>query len=89
MQKPTRARMWCLALLIVYVASYVALSRRGYAEADGWEVERFYYLQPRDSIAWRLTNYGCVAFYGPLNLIDRALGLGRAPAPEPMFHLGS
>jgi hypothetical protein len=74
-------------VLALYVASYVWLSRRGYSEADQFRAKGFYYLSPEDSQAWRLKNYGCVALFGPLNAIDRALGWGRGPASEPLWGL--
>src|SRR5262245_7312845 len=46
-------------LLGVYVASYLWLSRRGYAEADQYNITGFYYFFPEDSDAWRFKNYGC------------------------------
>lgn len=78
---------WCLVLLVAYVATYVLLSRRGYAEADRIETEGFYYFTPEESRAWRWKNYGCVVLFYPLNLIDRGLGLGRVPGAEPMWRL--
>jgi 4-amino-4-deoxy-L-arabinose transferase-like glycosyltransferase len=88
-RRPKRAILWCIALLIAYVATYILLSRRGYAEAERYDMEGFYYFTPEESIAWRLKNYGCVALFYPLNLVDRGLGLGRTPAAEPMWRLTS
>jgi hypothetical protein len=75
------------ALLVLYVGSYVALSRRGYAEADQYNELGFYYFSLEDSWAWRLKNYGCVYLFWPLNAVDRWLGLGRGPASEPLWGL--
>jgi hypothetical protein len=61
-------------LLSLYVGSYLALSRRGYAEADHFHMKGFYYCCQEDSDAWRLTNYGW-------------LGFGRQPASEPLWGL--
>jgi dienelactone hydrolase len=74
-------------LLVAYVASYVALSRRGYAEADRYNFVGFYYLAPEDSDRWRFWNYACVRLFWPLNVVDRGLGLGRDPAYEPLWGL--
>ena len=76
------------ALLVLYVGSYVALSRRGYAEADQCHLQGFYYSCPEDSDAWRLRNCTCVYLFWPLNIVDRWLGLGRCPASEPFRGLG-
>jgi hypothetical protein len=74
-------------LVVLYVGSYVALSRRGYAEADRYNMKGFYYFFPEDSDAWRWKNYGCVYLFWPLNVVDRGLGLGRHPACEPLWGL--
>ena len=74
-------------LLVLYVAAYVALSRRGYAEADRYHFMGFYYLEPEDSDRWRFRNYACVGLFWPLNALDRGLGLGRYPAAEPLWRL--
>jgi hypothetical protein len=72
-------------LLLLYVGSYVVLSRRGHAEADKYNIHGFYYVYPEDSRAWRLKNYGCVYLFWPLNVVDRWLGFGRYPASEPLW----
>ena len=74
-------------LLLLYVGSYLALSRRGYAEADQYHMKGFYYFFPEDSDAWRLKNYACVYLFWPLNVVDRWLGFGRYPAAEPLWGL--
>jgi len=76
-----------VVLLTVYLASYLVLSRRGYREADAWNMNSFYYFTPEDTDIWRHTNFGCVLLFSPLNLIDRALGIGRPPASEPLWRL--
>jgi hypothetical protein len=79
--------MFGALLVLLYVGSYVALSRRGYAEADQYNMKGFYYFFPADSDAWRLKNYSCVYLFWPLNVVDRWLGLGRSPASEPLWGL--
>ena len=75
-------------LLLLYVGSYAALSRRGYAEADQYNMKGgFYYFSPEDSDAWRWKNYGCVCLFRPINAVDRWLGFGRPPACEPLWGL--
>jgi hypothetical protein len=74
-------------LLLLYVGSYAVLSRRGYAEADQYNMPGFYYFSPEDSDAWRLKNYGCVYLFWPINAVDQWLGLGRHPASEPFWSL--
>ena len=73
--------------LVVYLASYLLLSRRGYSEAAQYDMPGFYYFAPEDSDVWRYSNYGCVYLYWPLNVIDRSLGFGRHPASEPLWGL--
>jgi hypothetical protein len=74
-------------LLALYVGSYVALSRRGYAEADQYNMKGFYYFAPEESASWRFRNYACAYVFWPLNAVDRWLGLGRYPASEPLWRL--
>jgi hypothetical protein len=86
-----KKRKWPLwvfgVLLLLYVGSYAALSRRGYAEADQYNMKGFYYFSPEDSEAWRWKNYGCVCLFRPINAVDRWLGFGRPPACEPLWGL--
>jgi hypothetical protein len=70
--------------LLLYVGLYVGLSRRGYAEADTGKFKGFYYLAPEDTEAWEYKNNACVVVFWPLNILDRAIGLGREPASVPM-----
>ena len=70
-----------------YATSYLCLSRRGYAQADRWNCVGFYYFPPRPTNEWRVKHFGCAKLYYPLNVIDRALGTGRAPAKEPLWGL--
>ena len=74
-------------LFVAYLASYIGLSRRGYAEADQYGMEGFYYFFPEDSDAWRYKNYGCMYLYWPLNFADRSIGFGRYPASEPLWSI--
>ena len=85
-----RTNFWIVVILLVaaYVGSYVWLSRRGYAEADQYEMDGFYYFSAENCDAWRYENYGCMFLYCPLNFLDRSVGLGRYPAAEPLWGLG-
>jgi hypothetical protein len=83
------SRRSCLLVLVlaVYGASYLWLSRRGYAEADQWNCRGFFYFTPEDSDAWRVKHFGCAEVFAPLNGIDCVLGTGRSPAAEPLWGL--
>ena len=74
-------------VLVAYVTSYLWLSRRGYAEADRYHSEGFYYFTPENTPAWHRKNFGCVILFWPLNLLDRAIGCGREPAFAPLMDL--
>jgi hypothetical protein len=74
-------------LLLLYVGTYGVLSRRGYVKADQYNMKGFYYFFPEDSDAWRVTNYGCLYLFWPINAVDRWLGSGRYPASEPLWGL--
>jgi len=87
-QNKRKRLLWVFgALLLLYVGSYAVLSRRGYTEADQYNMKGFYYFLPEDSDSWRLKNYGCVYLFWPINAVDRWLGLGRYPASEPLWGL--
>jgi hypothetical protein len=89
MPKRVRCLLVLFALLLVlYVGSYYVLSRRGYAEADRYNMDKgFYYFTPENTDSWRVRNYACVDLFLPLNAVDRWLGFGRWPACEPLWGL--
>lgn len=74
-------------VVLVYVSSYVVLSRRGFAEADAQDAEGFYFLAPEDSDEWRFRNFTLVRVYAPLIAVDNAIGTGRGAASEPLWDL--
>ena len=74
-------------LLILWISSYVALSRRGYAEADRSNSEGFHYFTPDHTDAWGRTEAICTYVFWPLNFIDRCIGLGREHSAEPLWDL--
>jgi hypothetical protein len=84
-----RRRRWLIGLVVaaIYLAAYLALSRRGYLEADRYDLRGFYYLPPENSARWRYLNYGCAYLFLPLNKFDCWLGTGRPPAAEPLWGL--
>jgi hypothetical protein len=79
--------MAILILVVLYVNSYLVLSRRGFAEAHRWHMKGFYFFTPRNSDVWRYSNYGCVYLYYPLIMEDNILGTGMSPACEPLWGL--
>jgi hypothetical protein len=85
--KRKRLLLILAALLVVYVASYLALSRRGYAEARRWHVDGFYYFTPQDNDVWRAANLSCVVLFAPANGVGRLLGFGMPPGNEPLWAL--
>ena len=87
MMKRKQLLLILAALLVVYVASYLALSRRGYAEADQYHVDGFFYFTPEDTNAWQWKNGTCVVLFAPANGVDRLLGFGRTPGSGPLFGL--
>jgi hypothetical protein len=76
-----------ICLLAVYVGSYLALSRAGFAYADAYDMNGFYFSPPENSDRWRFWNYTCVRLYYPLILVDNWLGTGRAVGAEPTWSL--
>ncbi len=83
----TRRKAAVLLFVVIYVGSYVALSRRGFAAMDRDDGVGFYYFEPVDTPTWRIKNRVCTYLFLPLNFIDQLLGTGRGPASEPMFKL--
>jgi hypothetical protein len=80
---------WLLVagFLLLYVASYLVLSRRGFADAEQSNMCGFYFFPPEDTDAWRLRNFACVYVYYPLIEVDQLMGTGRAPGKAPLFRL--
>jgi len=78
-----------LVLFRVYVSSYLVLSHRAFARADEWDAAGFYFLAPRDSTAWRMSNYFLIFLYYPLISIDNALETSRLIAGEPLWNLSN
>ena len=72
-----------IAVLSAYLISYLVLSRQGFAFADTYGCEGFYFLPPEDSEHWRLRNYTLARIYYPLVAVDRFIGTGRSIACEP------
>ena len=74
-------------LFTTYIGSYLYLSRRGFAEADRYEMAGFYYFFPEDSDAGRRKEFACRVVFWPLNIVDRSLGFGRHLGAEPLWGL--
>jgi hypothetical protein len=74
-------------LIVLYVGSYFALSRRGYTEAERFNMRAFYYFTPENTRSWRQRNQACVYLFWHLNIVDQWLGFGKAPASEPLWGL--
>jgi hypothetical protein len=73
--------------LLLYVGSYLVLSRRGFEYADRSHICGFYFFPPEDTDSWRWRNYACVYLYYPLIEVDQLLGTGRTAAKAPLFRL--
>ena len=82
-----RIALALLAFLVFYVGSYLGLSRRGYLEANQWNLSGFYYFTPENTDEWRRKNNACVVIFTPINMLDCAMGTGRVHAKEPTWGL--
>lgn len=73
-------------VLVFYCASYLYLSRRGFALADQMQAEGFWFVEPRGSAsaADRWINEALGIGYSPLLALDHACGTGRPVAAWPM-----
>ena len=74
-------------MILIYISSYIILSRRGFSQADKYNIEGFYFFLPKNTTTWRVMNYSCVYLYYPLIKIDVFLGTGRGIANEPLAEL--
>jgi hypothetical protein len=86
----TRRTKWLLtltALLAVYVGCYLGLSRRGFEEADRYNMKGFYYVPLENSDAWHRKQRIYRFVFAPANAVDRALGTGRPVGCEPLWGL--
>ncbi len=77
-----------LVLLTAYVGSYWGMSRHGFAMADEYDFQGFYFYVPEDSDQWRWAESGTRLLYLPLIYVDNWIGTGRWPASEPLWQLG-
>lgn len=71
-----------ITILVLYVGSYIALSRRGMAEARTGGFDFFFYVPVEmvlGSDNWVDVHFFLVAFYSPLNSLDRSCGAGKSP----------
>ena len=77
------------ALLVVYVGSYVHLSRRGVAEAAEYGMEGFLYVPADQVFATKdlSQHYFFCKVYAPINWVDRALFGGPDPVRGITFDL--
>ena len=55
-KKPRRRKLISVVVLLtlVYVSSYVILSRRGFAQADEWNIKGFYFVFPSNHTEWQV-----------------------------------
>jgi hypothetical protein len=82
--------LFLLCLLLLYVASYIALSRVGITRCEAIGLDGgLYFFPPEDTTAWRVKNYGCVYFYYPLIVADEWIGTGKGIGCEPMWRLSA
>jgi len=68
--------------LVLYVGSYLVLSRRGMAEMKSYGMIAFFYVPADKAFAspkWEEAHYFLMRVYEPLNYIDCALGTGASP----------
>ena len=81
-----RVRVLVVVVAVLYVGTYLGLSRAGFRYADRVNCDGFYFVEPRDEAADAI-HYGCTIVYYPLILIDNLIGTGRPPGHAPMRNL--
>ncbi len=72
---------------LLYVGTYLGLSRRGYAEAKRYGMKRFCYLPTKDSHWGEIGNVWCMVAFKPLNAVDCWLGYGITAGYPPLWSL--
>lgn len=80
-------RAMLIAVLVVYLAAYVSLSRRGRTQAIQYNSDGFYYFTPENSDAWRFRERTCTILFWPLSQLDSWLNPEMGHNPEPMMDL--
>jgi hypothetical protein len=75
-------RVLLVVVAVLYVGTYLGLSRMGFRRADRVNADGFYFVEPRDEAADAI-HYGCTIVYYPLIFIDNLIGTGRPPASAP------
>lgn len=86
-KRRSRFRMAIVVLLLVYMSSYLMLSRRAFARADAMGLGGLWFFTPEDGEHWRLGHYKCVVVYSPLIVMDNLMGTGREVTHEPTWDL--
>lgn len=74
-------------MLVVYLAAYVSLSRRGQGESIRDNSGGFYYFTPENSDAWRFRERICTILFWPLNQLDLWLNPEMSHSSEPLMDL--
>jgi hypothetical protein len=82
-----RFRVFLATLLIIYLTSYVGLSRHGFTKSDAIGLTGLWFFAPEDGTGWRRLHYTCVVLFLPLIAIDNLIGTGRPPVNEPIWDL--
>jgi hypothetical protein len=73
-------KMLLLLAVLLYVGSYLVLSRRGMADMEKYHLAGFFYVPTEkafESEDWEQAHYRLAWLYRPLNSIDCELGTGR------------
>jgi hypothetical protein len=68
---------------MIYVGSYLVLSRQGFRQADAARFDGFYFCAPHRPAADSINN-GLDTLYWPLIRVDVSLGTGREAAKAPL-----
>jgi len=75
-------RVLLVVAAVLYVATYLGLSRNGFRYADRVNADGFYFVEPRNEAADTM-NCACTIVYSPLIFLDNLIGTGRPPASPP------
>ena len=79
-----------LVLCVIYVSSYLALSRRGFAQADEWNARGFYFITLSSHKAWQVNWCLVIVYYNePWRVSGEGLWDGTPSKPPSTLPEGS
>lgn len=83
-----RHKRTAFCILLMYITTYLVMSRVGYRRADEYGLLHFWFVPPL-SPATTIANDVCFVVFYPLVQFELLLGTGRGRASDPILKLSS